>query len=62
MSLKPLCYRRDSELLDGGKHVTSLQIYKTELEITLAEMVCCRILQNARGQRNKSHVTTDSNT
>ena len=62
MSLKPLYSRRDSELLGGGKHGTSLQRGKTGLEVTLVEMIYCKILQNVGGQRDKSHIFTGSNT
>lgn len=62
MSLKPLYSRRDSELLCGSKHGTSLQRGKTGLEVTLVEMIYCKILQNVGVQRNKSHIFTSSNT
>lgn len=62
MSLKPLYSRRDSELLGGGKHGTSLQRGKTGLEVTLVEMIYRKILQNVGVQRDKSHIFTGSNT
>lgn len=49
---KAIMLQKRSRVFDGGKHVTSLQIYKTELEVTLAEMICaagsCK-MQEVRG-------------